>query len=48
MCLNFFKKSHSKAAEATDDLIGNKTADVIAKSYSGRVTKVSKNSQQND
>ena len=32
MHLNYFKKSNSKTAEATDDLIGNKTADKITRS----------------
>ena len=36
----FFKKSYSKKTEKTGDLIGNKIADWI--------TKVSKNSQQNN
>ena len=30
------------------NLIDNKTADVVANLYNGRITKVSKNSQQND
>ena len=32
MHLNYFKKSNSKTAEATDDLIGNKIADKITRS----------------
>ena len=35
-----------KTAEATGDLIGNKTSDTITKSYDGKITVVSKNSQQ--
>ena len=37
-----------KMAEATGDLNGNKIADVVAKSYDGRITKVSKISQLNN
>ena len=37
-----------KTAEATGDLIGNKTSDTITKSYDGKITVVSKNSQQNN
>ena len=45
---------YQKTAEATGDLIGNKIADTVlsdtlatrAKSYDGKITKVSKNSQQ--
>ena len=37
---NLFKKSHSKNSRTTGDLIGNK--------ISNRITKVSKNSQQNN
>ena len=45
---------YQKTAEATGDLIGNKIADAVlsdtlatrAKSYDGKITKVSKNSQQ--
>ena len=37
-----------KAVEATGDLIGNKIADVVAKFYGGRITKVTKISQQNN
>ena len=29
-------------------MIGNKTADAVAKSYDGKITKVSKHSQQNN
>ena len=32
MHLNYFKKSNSKTAEATDDLVGNKIADKITRS----------------
>ena len=42
------KKFIQKTAEAIGDLIGNKKANVVAKSYDGRITKVSKNSQQNN
>ena len=35
-----------KTAETTGDLIGNKTSDTITKSYDGKITVVSKNSQQ--
>ena len=37
-----------KTAEATGDLIGNKTSDTITKSYDGKIMVVSKNSQQNN
>ena len=37
-----------KTAEATGDLIGNKIDDAVAKSHDGTITKVSKNSQQNN
>ena len=40
------KRAIQKAAEATGDLIGNKIAVAVAKSYNGKITKVSKNSQQ--
>ena len=33
-----------KTVEATCDLIGNKIADAVAKSYNGKIKKVSKNS----
>ena len=36
-----------RTAEVTGDLIGNKIADPVAKSYDGKITKVSKNSKQN-
>ena len=36
-----------KTAEATDDLIGNKIAGAIAKSYDDKITKVLMNSPQN-
>ena len=39
------KRVIQETAEATGDLIGNKIADVVAKSYNGRITKVSKNLQ---
>ena len=42
------KRAIQKTEEATGDLIGNKIADVVAKSYDGKITKVSKNSQQNN
>ena len=35
-------------SEATGDLIGNKIAVAVAKSYDGKITKVSKNSQQHN
>ena len=43
-----FIKSHSKkkTAEATDDLISNKIADMVAPSYNGKIARASKNSQQ--
>ena len=37
-----------KIPEASGDLIGNKIADMISKSPDGRITKLSKNSQQNN
>ena len=37
-----------KTAESTGDLIGNKIDDAVAKSHDGTITKVSKNSQQNN
>ena len=50
------KRAIQKTAETTDDLIGNKLADVVhlktlttrAKSYSDKITKFSKNLQQNN
>ena len=39
------KRVIQETAEATGDLIGNKIADVVAKSYNDRITKVSKNLQ---
>ena len=36
------KKIIQKTAEANGDLNGNKIADAVAKSYGGRITKVSK------
>ena len=42
------KRVIQKTAEATGDLIGNKIADVVDKSCDGRITKVKKNSQQNN
>ena len=42
------KGAIQKTAETTYDLIGNKTADVVANSYDGRTTKVTKYSQQNN
>ena len=41
------KMQLKKKAEETGDLIGNKTADAAAKYYDGKITKISKNSQQN-
>ena len=37
-----------KIPEASGDLIGNRIADMISKSPDGRITKLSKNSQQNN
>ena len=37
-----------KAAKATSDLSGNKTADALARSYDGKITKISKNSKPNN
>ena len=34
-----------KIVEATGDFIGNTIAEAVAKSYDGKITKVSKNSQ---
>ena len=42
------KRAIKKTAEATDILIGNKITDAVPKSYDGRLTKLSKNSQQNN
>ena len=42
------KRVIQKTAEAPGDLNGNKLGDAVAKSYDGRITKVSKNSQQNN
>ena len=42
------KKANQKTAEATGDLIANKIADMVGKSYDGRITKVSKISQENN
>ena len=39
---------YQKTAEATGDLIGNKIADAVAKSYDGKITKVSRSSSQNN
>ena len=41
-------KTASKIAEATGDLIGNKIADAVAKAHDGEITKISKNSLQNN
>ena len=41
------KKAIKKTAEATGVLIGNKIADVVAKSYDGRIMTVSRSSSQN-
>ena len=37
-----------KRAEPTGNLIGNKYANAVAKSYDGKITRASKNSQQNN
>ena len=37
-----------KIPEASGDMIGNRIADMISKSPDGRITKLSKNSQQNN
>ena len=42
------KRAIQKKAEETGDLIGSKIADAVAKSYHGRIIKVSKTSQQNN
>ena len=42
------KRAIQKTAETTGDLIGNKIADVVAKLYDGKITKVLKNLQQNN
>ena len=42
------KKVIQKTAEAPGDLIGNKIFNAVAKSYDGKITKVSKNSQKNN
>ena len=42
------KRIIQKTAEATGDLIGNKIAGAVAERYDGKITKVSKNSQQNN
>ena len=39
---------YKKTAEATGDLIGNKIADVVAKSCDGKITKVSRSLPQNN
>ena len=39
---------YQKTAEGTGDLIGNKIADAVAKSYNGKITKVSRSSPQNN
>ena len=42
------KRAIKETAEATGGLISNKIADPVAKSYEGKITKVSKNTQQNN
>ena len=42
------KRAIQKTAEATGDLIGNKTADLVANSYNDKIIEVSKNSQPNN
>ena len=42
------KRAIQKTEEATGVLIGNKIANAVAKSYDGKIKKVSKNSQQNN
>ena len=42
------KEQFKKQAEATGDLIGNKIANAVAKSDDSKITKVSKNSQENN
>ena len=48
---NYFKTASKRAiqitAEATGDLIGNKIANVVAKSYDGKIMGASKSPQQN-
>ena len=41
------KRAFLKTAELTWDLIGNKIADTVAKSYDGKITKASRTSPQN-
>ena len=43
-----FKTVLKRAIQKTGDLIGNKIANAVAKLYDGKITKVSKNSQQNN
>ena len=40
------KRVIQKTAEETGNVIGNEIADAVAKSYDGKITKVSKNPQQ--
>ena len=42
------KRVIQKTAETAGDLIGNKIADAVGKSSDGKITKVSRNSQQNN
>ena len=42
------KRVVQKTVEATDDLTGNKIAKAIAESYDSKITKILKNSQQNN
>ena len=37
---------YQKTAEETGDLVGDKIADTVAKSYEGKITKASRSSQQ--
>ena len=45
---NSSKRAIQKKAETTGDLISNKIADEVVKPYGGRITKFSKNSEQNN
>ena len=42
------KRAIQKTVEVTGDMTANKIADAVAKSYNGKVTKISKTSQQNN
>ena len=42
------KRVIQKTPEGTNDLVGNKIADVVTKSYDGRVTEISQTSERNN